>query len=330
MTEAITLPTVIDTKNFRGIGRGDHKIINAEPPTLAKIFARRLCGKFNKDIKLFIVGPQGSGKSRSAMFLGIRVGEEIANIIGGTWEDYFPRNLSHVFIGDPAAHADALKHIRKHSIYILDDAGVSINARNFMTAYNKSLNDIFQTVRTDNALIIINAPDTFLIDNVPRNIVSHFGEVSESQHSMGINFIKIFKMERKFRSGETHYHNYQFGSNQIVRWRFRDIPGDMAAAYEKRRDEATQRIKSNAGQDRRKAPKNETDEEEVTRRRKNPNTLAMEQDMMEYADAIQPIINCGGSKADMIEALVQAGLGKQRAKSWASGKIIRNLFPPTK
>ena len=51
--------------------------------------------------------------------------------------------MSHVFIGDAEEHADALKHIKKHNIYILDDAGVSINARNFMTTYNKSLNDIF-------------------------------------------------------------------------------------------------------------------------------------------------------------------------------------------
>ena len=245
---------MIDTKNFRGLGRGDHRVVNRDPPTLSTIFARRLCGKFNKDIKLFIVGPQGSGKSRSAMYLGMQVGEGIAKIVGGKWTDYFPRDLSHVFIGDPAAHAEALKHIKRHGIYILDDAGVSINARNFMTTYNKSLNDIFQTVRTDNALIIINAPDTFLIDNVPRNIVSHYGEVSESQHSMGINFIKIFKMERKFRTGETHYHNYQFGSNQVVRWRFRDIPEDMAKLYENRRDAATQVIKSQAGE-KRKPPK---------------------------------------------------------------------------
>ena len=317
---------MITTESFRGIGRGDHKIVNVDPPSLARIFARRLCGRFNKDIKLFIVGPQGSGKSRSAMHLGIRVGEEEAKILGGKWEDFFPRDLSHVFIGDPAAHADALKHIKKHGIYILDDAGVSINARNFMTAYNKSLNDIFQTVRTDNALIIINAPDTFLIDNVPRNIVSHFGEVSESQHAMGINFIKIFKMERKFRTGETHYHNYQFGSNMIVRWRFRDIPEDMALAYEKRRDEATQRIKLNAGQDRRKRPAIEIEEP----RRKHHLILGQEQDMMEYADAIQPIMNLGGNKKDLAEALFQAGVPKSKAKNWANSKTIRDLFPSTK
>lgn len=119
-----------------------------------------------------------------------------------------------------------------------------------MTTYNKSLNDIFQTVRTDNALIIINAPDTFLIDNVLCNIVSFYGEVSESQHSIGLNFVKIFKLERKFRSSETHYHHYQFGNSQVVRWRFKMIPENMAAAYEKRRDEATQMIKSHAGESR--------------------------------------------------------------------------------
>lgn len=145
-----------------------------------------------------------------------------------------------------------------------------------MTSYNKSLNDIFQTVRTDNALIVINAPDTFLIDNVPRNIVSHFGEVSESQHSLGFNFIKIFKMERKFRSGETHYHHYQFGNDQVVRWRFRDVPADMVEIYEKRRDEATQRIKSNAGKDNAEKKKDNSKREQAAQQREDVFTLAEE------------------------------------------------------
>ena len=259
MSEAAT---VFDTGIFHGLGRGLIKYPPAKVRPLAQIWARRVCGRFNKDIKLFLVGEQGSGKSRSALFLGIRCGEEIAKIIGGTWEDYFPRNLAHVFIGDPKAHADALKNIKRHCIYVLDDAGVSINARNFMSAYNKSLNDIFQTVRTDNAIIIINAPDTFLIDNVPRNIVSYFGEISESQHAAGFNFVKIFKTERKFREGETHYHHYQFGNDQIVRWRFRDIPADMAKLYEKRRDEATQAIKFNAGKPKEKQVSKQEEKEQ--------------------------------------------------------------------
>ena len=238
---------MLDLTDIRGLGRGHKTHEAAQIRKLAVIFAERVTGKHNKDIKLFLVGSQGSGKSRSAMALAIRCGEEIAERVGGTWTDYFPRNLSNVFIGDPETHADALKNIKRHCIYILDDAGVSINARNFMTSYNKSLNDIFQTVRTDNAIIIINAPDSFLIDFVPRTIVSHYGEVSESMHSQGMNFIKIFKIERKFREGKTHYHHYQFGNTQVVRWRFRDIPADMAAAYEILRDQATQKIKSKAG-----------------------------------------------------------------------------------
>jgi len=277
MTEALASSQITAGSPFRFLGRGVRENERAKVRDLAVIWAHRLCGHFNKDIKLFMVGPQGSGKSRSALYLGMRVAQEEARMLLGTpdkWEKYFPRDLSQVFIGDPSAHADALKNIKKHGIYILDDAGVSINARNFMTSYNKSLNDIFQTVRTDNALIVINAPDTFLIDNVPRNIVSHFGEVSESQHSRGINFIKIFKMERKFRSGETHYHHYQFGNDQVVRWRFRDVPADMVEIYEKRRDEATQRIKSNAGKDREDKKKDNSKREQAAQAREDVFTLA--------------------------------------------------------
>jgi hypothetical protein len=244
---------MIDPTTIRNLGRGTRQHPKAEIRPLAVIWADRLCGRFNKDIKLFLVGSQGSGKSRSAIYLAIRVAEEVAKRKGGVWQDYFPEDLSQVYIGDPASHADALKHIKRHHIYVLDDAGVSINARRFMTTYNQSLNDIFQTVRTDNALIIINAPDVFLIDNVPRNIVSFYGEVSESQHSVGLNFIKIFKLERKFRTGETHYHHYQFGNSQVIRWRFKDIPAAMAELYEIKRDLATQVIKSHAGQ-KRKSP----------------------------------------------------------------------------
>lgn len=249
---------MIPLADLRGIGRSFRPPLKeVHIPSLASIWARRICGKHNKDIKLFIVGPQGSGKSRSAIALGIRLSEEVSGLIGGNPEDYFPTDLSHVYIGDPESHAEALKHIKKHCIYVLDDAGVSINARNFMTAYNKSLNDIFQTVRTDNAVIIINAPDSFLIDNVPRTLVSHYAEVSESQHSMGFNLLKIFKLERKFREGKTHYHHYQFRNKQVVRWKFGNIPDEVSHLYEIRRDEATQAIKSHAGQskDDRKAEK---------------------------------------------------------------------------
>jgi hypothetical protein len=263
---------MLDLKDIRGLGRG-HKV---NPPAqirkLSDIMADRVCGRHNKDAKIFLVGSQGSGKSHSAIYGGIKFGEAIAARIGGTWEDYFPRDLSHVFIGDPEGHATALKNIRKHCIYILDDAGVSINARNFMTSYNKSLNDIFQTVRTDNAIIIINAPDSFLIDYVPRTIVSHYGEVSESMHSKGLNFIKLFKIERKFREGKTHYHHYQFGNTQVIRWRFGDIPADMAAAYEILRDKATQRIKSKAG--------GKQDKEEAATRQRQAYKQAKEDHMM--------------------------------------------------
>jgi len=239
---------MISLESVRGLGRSFKKVVEVRVPPLAKIWARRICGKHNKDIKLFIVGPQGSGKSRSAIKLAIRLSEEVSGMVGGEPGDYFPLDLSHVFIGDPEAHAEALKNIKKHCIYILDDAGVSINARNFMTSYNKSLNDIFQTVRTDNAVIIINAPDSFLIDNVPRTLVSHYAEVSESQHSMGFNLLKIFKLERKFREGHTHYHHYQYGNVQVVRWKVGNIPDEVAALYEVKRDAATQMIKSHAGQ----------------------------------------------------------------------------------
>lgn len=321
MSEAATMLNyvLVDLRDIRNIARGLNASQKAKIRTLAKIWADRLCGKHNKDIKLILVGPQGSGKSHTSIYIAIRVAEEIALILGGTWEDYFPRDLSHVYIGDPEAHADALKHLKKHSIYILDDAGVSLNARKFMTSYNQSLNDIFQTVRTDNCLIIINAPDTFLVDNVPRNIFSRYGEISESMHSQGINLVKIFQMERKFRSGETHFHYYQFGNDQVVRWIARAIPEDMTAIYEKRRDEATQAIKANAGG---KAAKGSGEDGRAK---------SITEGLDRYESVIMEVIKNGGGKKDVIDELHKHhNLPNDKLKRWVTHKVFDDRFPTCK
>ena len=237
---------ITDNSCFWGIGRGRTRRKAVIKP-LAQIFAARVCGKHIKDVKLFLVGAQGSGKSRSFLFLAVRCAEEIAKKRGGVWQDYFPEDLSNVIIGDPAGHADMLKSMKKYNIYIMDDAGVSVNARNFASSYNKSLNDIFQTIRTDRCILLLSAPDTFLIDKVPRTLFNFYGEVAESMHSLGVNLIKIFRLERRFRENDTREIYLQFGNTQVVRHRFLNPPQTMIDRYEILRDKATQVIKSNAG-----------------------------------------------------------------------------------
>jgi hypothetical protein len=60
---------------------------------------------------------------------------------------------------------------------------------------------------------------------------------------------------------------------------------------------------------------------------KAPGVLAMEEAMFGYSSILQPLIANGGSKQDIIEALMQAGMEKSKAKRWAGSKSLYNLFP---
>jgi predicted Zn-ribbon and HTH transcriptional regulator len=236
------------TDTIWGLGRGGrlHKP-NAERKKLSVIFAETVCGKHLRDIKMMLVGSQGSGKSRSLLYLAVECAKEIAARTGGDPEDYFPSDLSNVVIGDPGGHAELFKNMKRHSILILDDAGVSMNARNFATQYNKSMNDVFQTMRPNRSIVLISTPDTMTTDIIIRTLVSHYGEVAESYHGLGFNDIKVFKVNRKFRTGETHYHYFIFGNEQVVRYRFYNPPQAIIKLYEEKRFDATQAIAANAG-----------------------------------------------------------------------------------
>lgn len=239
------------------IGTGFKKKRSHESKRLSQMFAETVTGKHLRDIKLMLVGAQGAGKSRSLLYLATECAKEIAKIKGGSPEDYFPSDLSNVVIGSPEGHAELFRNLKMYSILILDDAGVSMNARNFATSYNKSMNNVFQTMRPNRSIVLISTPDTMTTDIIIRSMVSYYGEVSESFHGLGFNLIKIFKVERKFREGKTHYHYLTYGNRVAVRHRFYNPPQSIIDLYERKRLEATMVIAAGAGKEKVRQPKQE-------------------------------------------------------------------------
>jgi hypothetical protein len=217
-----------------------------EPPTLASQIADRVTGKHNKDFKMLLVGPMGSGKSRSLLYLAVETAKEIATRIDGSpekWPAYF--SLDNVVIGDPVGHEALFRSLKKYNVYILDDAGVALDARNFSSAYNKALNHIFQTCRTDNAAILVSAPDSFLFDKVPRTLVSTYGEIDQQYHNYGFNLVRLFGIQRMFRAGKTLFTYHQPSTRTTIkRYLFANPPPEIVDEYERRRTIATDEIKA--------------------------------------------------------------------------------------
>lgn len=202
--------------------------------SLSSLFATRACGNYNKDVVFLLVGERGSGKSMSALYIAHKTAVEIAKRKGGTWQDYF--SMDNVSIIDPADLLQKLTHIKKYGVYVLDDAGAGWGARSFMSAQNQLLNRILQTVRTQNAVLIITTIDPAHIDVQVRGMSSFYGEVAECHHNLGYSYLKIFRQDKLNRAKKSIYshltfHNDDGTSAKIVRWVTRMPPKELVDQY---------------------------------------------------------------------------------------------------
>ena len=234
---------------YDGIGRsgkGFKSPEDSELSSLSEIFVRRVSGKHNKNVTFGLVGEMGSGKSMVLVELARRIAEKLAEVLGGSPEDYF--TFDNVAIINDDSISEKLHNLKPYNVYILDDFAVSMDSRNFMKEQNKDFNHILSTCRVTNNCILMSMPDSFMVDKIPRTISAYWGEVSESRHGQGLTFIKVFRMRRKFRQGKTLYYYITKGNAKIVRFYSPLPPEDIREQYEEVRRVEGEKVKERAKQ----------------------------------------------------------------------------------
>lgn len=207
-------------------------VLSDEFETFAEHLAKRITSKHNKDVRLIVVGEPGSGKSRTLLYLAHRLSEEVSKIKGGVPEDYF--SMDNVGVITAEDIIEKMNNLNRYCVYILDDAGVAWDSRDFQTRGNKNLNHILQTCRTANAAILISVPDPKLIDIqvTERGLIQYWAEVSESLHDYGKNLVKIFRLKRLFRANKMLFMHPRYGDNKVVRYESLNPPDHIIEAYE--------------------------------------------------------------------------------------------------
>jgi hypothetical protein len=189
----------------------------------AKHYAEIITGKITRDVSQLTVGGRGSGKSEKDLSLGE---------IGGMWTslfvdndgsrhggmDYF--NIDYVACIDEGDAAELMSRKDRYIWKQFDDIGVGWNARNFGSKANKDKNDVFQINRVNNTVQLMSVPDTFLLDKVPRHLISHYCEMvfsDEMKRRYEWTEMKLFIADKNFRSG-TQLTSYPiFGGARIER-----------------------------------------------------------------------------------------------------------------
>jgi len=215
---------------------------------LAVEIARKVTSKHNQDARLITVGTQGKGKSWLNLTLGYAIAREIARIQNKkkgnnkSWKDYF--GMENIVIMDDSKVREVLSDVKQYGIYSFDDIGIAWNARDAMSKGNKMLNDVFQVFRTENTVVMMSIISDFLIDKVPRNLVTYQQEMDMSLFDYRWVFPKVFYVVSKPREHTPHYH-YPRTVNDIavVRYAAPAPPKFLSAEYDVVRREAATKLR---------------------------------------------------------------------------------------
>jgi len=290
---------------------------------LVEHFVDEITGPYNQDISMLIVGKKGKGKSVVAQSISYYSACELAERLGGKWQDYYDpvRNMA-VILEDEATALMAIQD--KYQCKNYDDIGIGWGARNWQDKDNKDKNDVFQINRTDNTIQIFSVPNQFLLDKVPRSLVSHYAEMDQQFFAHGFSTVKIFEPETLFREGKIIQPYLHVDRTKYVLFRAPKPPQDLIDYYNKRRSENKIKAVSKRLSD---DPEEQNQIAKV--RKSHPAILNMEVEMMGYSGLLQPLASTGATKKDLLEALKQAGIENQKAKRWVGSKSFSRLFPKT-
>ena len=211
---------------------------------ISRFFADTVTGPYNQDISMLLVGKKGTGKSLASLALARMTAGEIAKRLGGKWQDYF--SMDNVAIIDPERASELIISQKMHNVYLYDDIGLGWNARNFQSVENKDKNDIFQINRVDRTVQIFSVPNQFLLDKVPRSLVSHYAEMDRTRRGFksGFSLMKFFEPVTLFREGGKQIQPYVSTRGQkYVQIVIPTPPLDLVRAYNNERAKVTRRIR---------------------------------------------------------------------------------------
>lgn len=205
--------------------------VRPDAASLSTLFAKIMTSPHNQHALIRIVGRAGKGKSWAGLSLAAETARKVAEIKGGTEEDYFtPKNDLGVMSKPEIMRV--MKNPKPYTIKFLDDVAVAWNARNYKDKFNIDLNDLIQTFRPNHNLVIMTLQSGFLIDKVPRSLIHYQAEMAESMFDQGFSLLKVFELSLSEDNGKIYKHYLQGGGTKYVRHRVMAPPEDVTNAYE--------------------------------------------------------------------------------------------------
>lgn len=148
--------------------------------------------KKNKNFMCCITGPTGSGKTYSALSFAEK------------WDDNFTANN---IVFTPQEFIDLLNSntLKKGSVIIADEFGVSMNSRNWQSVSNQVINYVLQTFRSKNYIVLFTSPDFSFIDTAARKLFHCHMMTQGINHKQKFCSIKPYMLQINQRNGDIYY-----------------------------------------------------------------------------------------------------------------------------
>lgn len=206
--------------------------------TIVGYFVDTITSKYDQDVSLLLVGNKGRGKSRAALSLCYYAGCELAERLGGRWDDYFDP-YTHLAIISPKRATELMAIKDKYAVKDYDDIGIGWGARNWQQRENIEKGEVFQISRIDNQLQVFSVPHQFLLDKIPRTLVSHYAEMDQPFFDYGFTTMKMFKPLTLFREGKIIQPYLSVNRVKYVLYRIPKPPAFLDSLYTQMRKDAT-------------------------------------------------------------------------------------------
>ncbi|HUX55901.1 MAG TPA: hypothetical protein VMV77_02930 [Bacteroidales bacterium] len=216
-------------------------VITDSTYSISKSFARKVTSSRNQSVSMMTVGSMGDGKSSSNIMLGINCARQIARYKTGPWTKYF--NLDHIGILTKEEIYRVIEIDTKYGIIMPDDVGAAWNSRKFQDSGNIMMNDILQTSRTENQIVLMSLPDSILIDKVPRSLCQHLMVMDTPQFDIGVTVGKFFRIVRQARQDKTYFMYEDLGGMKFQKALFARPPDSFMIPYEQRRRDIAHKFK---------------------------------------------------------------------------------------
>lgn len=148
--------------------------------------------KKNKNMMICITGPTGSGKTYAALSLA------------QNWDSNFNENN---IVFTPQQFIDLLNSntLKKGSVIVADEFGVSMNSRNWQSVSNQVINYVLQTFRSKNYIVIFTSPDFSFIDVAARKLFHCHMMTQGINHKKGLCSVKPYMLQINQRTGDIYY-----------------------------------------------------------------------------------------------------------------------------